>query len=198
MAGNDAKDSSTPAPIALFSETLRVQSALWTFSLASLYTAPALTGCINDFRQLWSVNEFSLFCDFGTGRSVVNSHHLVNKAVLGSAGITGHATSREAPIKVKPSTAIRPTTVSITFVTPRPMIGTIGARESNYYKHVFHALTTRKISSPCAIPVVMELQTIFVGAVLQTCVAANAIVLFVLDVATRPRFEHTEPSRNDM
>ena len=61
---------SSYAPIALFAENLRLQSALVTSILRTGAAGPLpspITGCVRDLGRVWNLNEFDLYGDFGSG-----------------------------------------------------------------------------------------------------------------------------------
>lgn len=76
-------------PIALFSETLRVQAAVVESLMTKILIAPGLTGSVKDLQQLWDIDTFDLFADFGIQRPLQvislrpgNSFALANRGVL--------------------------------------------------------------------------------------------------------------------
>ena len=110
-------------PIALYAESIRLNSAL-VYALGSNLALPLpLTGCIKDLDRIWHLSPQEITSDPRPyGRSSVaslrhgNSFPLANKAILDQASITGRQIYRKESNKTELLT--RPVTLHVTYILP--------------------------------------------------------------------------------
>ena len=110
-------------PIALYAESIRLNSAL-VYALGSNIALPLpLTGCVKDLDRIWHLSPQDVTSDPRPyGRSSVaslrhgNSFPLVNKAILDQASITGRRTHCKDSNKAE--LLARAVTVHVTYISP--------------------------------------------------------------------------------
>ena len=110
-------------PIALYAESIRLNSAL-VYALGSNLALPLpLTGCVKDLDRIWHLSPQDITSDPRPyGRSSVaslrhgNSFPLANKAILDQASITGRQIYLKEPKKTEP--LARPVTLHVTYILP--------------------------------------------------------------------------------
>ena len=110
-------------PVAMYAESLRLNSALVLASGSSLAIPPPLTGCVRDLNRLWHLSPSDVLSDFHLrcGASVASLRHgnsfpLANRAILDRAGVTSRRTLREYSKQI--DLASRPVTLHITYMIP--------------------------------------------------------------------------------
>lgn len=119
------------APIALFTESLRVQRAMVASILYPHSIAPAVTGCVKDLHRLWGLDDVQLLGNFKDERAAGvasvkhgNSFPLQNQTVLQLAGVfRGSIDTTGMVVPYDPSMGKglrtwRETFVSLCFVLP--------------------------------------------------------------------------------
>ena len=173
-------------PIALFAEHLRVQKALLTCICSrSLLNLP-VTGSVKDLTRLWNLNEFDLFGKFDAKPSSWvssvrngNSFPLVNEGFLEVAGLVGS-------VPVFPETQYaRPTTLRVTFVTPKRSSTTLAGSWMYWVRHIVNIF---HLVSHLAIAVVLGYFKLWLGTILMGCMFSVDVIQMVLRYFTSAVF----------
>ena len=175
--------------------SLQVSKAL-IYSISSQRVGPSpIAGCVKDIDRLWNLSTRELLADFSENRWVVasrrhgNSFSLVNTALLKRAGIIGRARDTvEADQE-----AFRPTTVHITYITPRRDDGSGGGQISTA-----HILLVVEVVILFAIATLLLRYEIIVGAGLVYCIILTYVLLWPLQRFTSFMFAKGHDLSEDM
>lgn len=104
-------------PIAMYAESLRVNSAIVAAVISDITIPPPLTGCVKDFSRVWNLRPSDILA--GSKHSLVaslrhgNQFPLVNEALLDLACITKRRLHPEDYEELW-----RPVIVNISYLTP--------------------------------------------------------------------------------
>ncbi|KAF2654712.1 hypothetical protein K491DRAFT_459161 [Lophiostoma macrostomum CBS 122681] len=164
------------APIALYAESLRINSAL-VYAIGSSLSIPCpLTGCVKDLGRIWHLSPSDILSDFKSSQSSVaslrhgNSFPLVNKAVLERAGLIGR---KSYPVDVE--SHWRTMTVNLTYFYP---LGNIPSRSRQV--SVCRVLAVVETTALIAISVACYFSKLYIGAGLVLCLAINTALQVLL------------------
>jgi hypothetical protein len=163
-------------PIALYAESLRINSAL-VYAIGSRLSIPLpLTGCIKDLSRIWHISPSDVLSDFKSSQSSVaslrhgNSLPLVNKAILERAGLIGR---KSYPVDAENDW--RTMTVNLTYLYP---LGSIPLRSGQIL--VSRIITAAEIVALTTIAVLSYFSKLYIGAGLVLCLAVNIILQILL------------------
>ncbi|KAL9043045.1 MAG: hypothetical protein Q9214_003612 [Letrouitia sp. 1 TL-2023] len=185
------------APIALFTESLRVQRAMVASILSPHSIAPAITGCIKYLHRLWDLDDIQLLGNFKDERAASvasvkhgNSFPLQNQTVLQLAGVfRGNIDTARMVVPYEPSTGKclqtwRETIVSLCFVLPREA----GSKRYELYwlQGVCWVVTIIEFIGPIVMAAYMAIWNDVAGVILMACFSLSVLILAVIRSLTRP------------
>ncbi|KAI4212785.1 MAG: hypothetical protein LQ351_004487 [Letrouitia transgressa] len=185
------------APIALFTESLRVQRAMVASILSPHSIAPAVTGCVKDLHRLWGLDDVQLFGNFKDERAACvasvkhgNSFPLQNQTVLQLAGVVrGDIDTARMIIPYEPSIGKglrtwRETFVSLCFMLPRQA----GSERYGLWwlQGVCWVVTIIEFVGPMVMAAYMAIWNDVAGVILMVCFSLSVLILAVLRSLTRP------------
>jgi len=169
-------------PVAMYAESLHLQSALASAVISTFTIPPPLTGCIKDLGWIWHLKSSDI-----TSRSdnftVASLRHgclfpLVNKTLLDLALITDRQTHIEDSEEFR-----RPVIVQLSYLTPA------GRKEGHVRLRVMYiiavstAIVTLLIASSISF-----VYGLYVAGILLLCLLLNLIFMSLLQWLTRPIF----------
>jgi hypothetical protein len=171
-------------PLGMYTESLRLNSALISAIGSSLAVPVPITGCIKDLGRIWHLSPSDVLSDFRPygGFSVASLRHgntfpLVNKAFLERASIIG----RRLPNKDSDDTELHPRIVRlhITYILP-----TTPQYRLPYAVIHSQIITAAETLALVAISTWLFIYGLAIGAVLLLCLAINALLLLILQRTT--------------
>lgn len=181
-------------PIALYAESLKLGSVL-VCAISNETTVPRpTTGCVKDITRIWNLSPHALLGGFsGHGPVVASRRHgntfpLVNKTVLEGAGLIGRSRD-EVHID---DTVPRPTTVHITFAYLR----TAPSRSKHLYLR--RLILSLEIGTLIALSILLFEAKMAVGALLLDCIAANLLLLWIIQDFTSLIYANAQALAKDM
>lgn len=158
-------------PIALFAESLRVQSSVLSSICSSSSVTAPLTGCVKDLDRLWNLNLYELFGGFGSGREWIvisirngNNFPLVNQGLLELAGLKDKPTQDFASVPHS-----RPVTVAVKFVRPSRS-SNISATSLGFWAR--HFVNSANAVLHLCLAVALEIFDIYTESLLMSCLFA--------------------------
>lgn len=160
--------------------------------MTKILIAPGITGSIKDLQQLWDVDIFDLFGDFGFRRplQVISLRHgssfaLANRGVLEATGILRNQTHKPVSPFNQGNFHARPTTIHMTFLTPH---STLPALSTDTTRIIWacRAVTAAEIALASALAIIMGSKKIYVGLILMICVLTNIFLLLILRMLVNP------------
>ena len=184
-------------PIALYAESIRLNSA-FVYALGSKLALPLpLTGCIKDLDRIWHLSPQDITSDPRPyGRSSVaslrhgNSFPLVNKVILDQASITGRRIYYEE--SKKPEVLGRAVTVHVTYILP------ITSRSSlSYHFWLSRTIAAAEVLLLAGASLPCFAYGLIPAAVLLLCLATNSALLLSIQHIATMAFANTMAIKND-
>ncbi|KAM0818183.1 hypothetical protein AB5N19_03992 [Seiridium cardinale] len=189
------------APVALFAESLRVSNEIIHSVASRSLCISCLTGSIKDLNRLWHFKQRELFGELLTEHKWTvsslrhgNTFTLANRRLLKLAGIIGRPPQYDAALEEEDY--VRPTTVNITFITPRD-VGT--SLPSKPYESVWYYRVTTMVQllAHTSIAVGLGWLGLVSSSLLVTCIVASHITLVILRMAVVPVFANRSAIAKD-
>lgn len=173
-------------PIAVYAESLRVNSAIAAAAMSDTTIPPPLTGCVKDFSRLWDLRPSDILS--GSEHSLVaslrhgNQFPLVNKALLDLASITQR---RQHPEDYEE--LWRPVIVNISYLTPITS-NTQHAR----LRMLRFVVVGAEMTLVTACSGIMFFFGLYVGSSLLLCLMLNLALLSLFQCTTSPIFRRQQ------
>ena len=184
------------APIALFTESLRVQRAIVASIPSPCSIAPGITGCVKDLHRLWHLDDTQLLGNFQDERaaSVTSVKHgssfpLQNQTVLQLAGVLrGNRGTTPVLVPYQPTLGEgfrtrRETIVNLSFVLPHADGN--GRRGFGWLQAVCWAMTSLEFAIPTLFASYMAIWRRVTGVILMAAVSLSVVILAVLRYSAR-------------
>jgi hypothetical protein len=178
-------------PIAMYAESLHLQTALASVIASTFTIPPPLTGCIRDFSEIWRLKSSKIIS--GPDTFIVASlRHgsifpLANKNLLDLARITG----RESHIEDS-AEFWRPVVLHLSYLTP--------ARRSEEHvrlRMMYTIAVSVAVAGLLVASSISFLHGFYIGGILLLCLLLNLILLSLLQWSTGPIFSRQSDIAKD-
>ncbi|KAK6357984.1 hypothetical protein TWF730_007338 [Orbilia blumenaviensis] len=186
------------APLALYADSLRVNSALVAIVGSRLAIPSPITGCIKDLSRIWNLSSLEILSNYSTSRgaSVSSVRHgntfpLMNEAFLEGSSLIGRGDldPNDSELEFSPQRA----RVHITYIMPTTAMPNLSSPSLwSWIITVVEILTLVTICSG------LVLNGITIGAVPMCCLIINTILLFALQHTTRLIFANKTALEKDI
>ncbi|KAF3209578.1 hypothetical protein TWF106_010932 [Orbilia oligospora] len=182
----DAAMALSYAPLALYADSLRVNSALISVIGSKLAIPTPITGCVKDLSRIWSISSLEILSNYSSssGTSVSSVRHgnafpLMNEALLKHLAYIGRGDLNEDSRDPEPN--YQKATVHITYLTPTT------STPKHSLLPIFSLswiITGAEILALLSICIVLFFNGLVLGAIPMCCLTANKILLLILRQCT--------------